>query len=98
MNTALYTDPEEMRATASAVFRLSEEFDKLRAELQTAIADELNTACKGEVADEFTKFYNDQINPRLVEEKERIDLVANTLRSNAENFDSTSETVIATFK
>lgn len=96
-NIALLEDSEEMRATASAVQTLAEDFDGLRASLKNSVESELNTACKGDVADEFTRYYNENIDTKLVAEKERLDGVIATLRASAENFDATAQAVKASF-
>ena len=89
----LYEDADQMRATAGMVQRLAEDFDGLRVQLKASIEDELNTACAGEVADEFTRYYGTNIDPKLVAEKERLDGIVGTLRGSANNFDSATNTV-----
>ena len=96
-NLTLLEDSDEMRATASAIQTLTENFDGLRMNLQTAIAEELNTACAGDVADQFTRYYNENIDTQLVAERERLEGVVATLRSSANNFDNTAATVKSSF-
>ena len=52
-NIALLEDSMEMRQTASAIETLKEDLQRLMTELKASIEEELNNACKGEVADEF---------------------------------------------
>ena len=94
-NIKLLTDPEEMRVAASAVSRLAGEFDRIRLDLKTAIGVKLKSACEGSVATEFTNFYNEKIDTKLVAEKDRQDNVAKTLRDSADNFEGAEKTVIA---
>lgn len=96
-NLTLLEDSEEMRATATAIQTLSEDFDQLRATLKAAIGEELNTACAGDVADEFTRYYNENIDTQLIAEKDRLDGVVTTLRSSANEFDATAEAVKSAF-
>lgn len=96
-NLTLLEDPEEMRQTASAVETLKEDFDGLRTSLKAAIEQELNTACKGEVADEFTKYYNEKIDTQLVAERDRLEGVVQTIRATADRFQETSDAVRSSF-
>lgn len=96
-NLTLLTDPEEMRTVSRAVKALSEDFDGIREGLKTAIGVTLNTECKGDVADEFTKYYNDNIDTKLIIEKETLDRVAAGLLESAANFDDTAAGVKASF-
>ncbi len=96
-NLTLLEDSEEMRSTATAIQTLTEDFDQLRATLKAAIGEELNTACAGDVADEFTRYYNENIDTQLVAEKERLDGVVATLRTSANEFDATAEAVKSAF-
>ncbi len=82
-NDVLLEDVEEIRQASAAVSKLSEEFDRFRVVLKGNVEQELNTACAGDVADEFTKYYNEKIDPVLVQEKDRLDLVATTLNTSA---------------
>lgn len=97
INETLTENPEEIRATAAAVQTLAEDFDGLRIELQRAIGEELNTACAGDVADYFTKYYNDNIDTKLVAEKERLDGVVLNLNNTATEFETTADEVKAAF-
>lgn len=96
-NLALLEDSDQMRITASAVQTLTEDFDGLRMTLKAAIGEELNTACAGDVADEFTRYYNENIDTKLVAERERLEGVVATLRASADNFDSTAAAVKSAF-
>ena len=96
-NTALLTDPEEMRVASRAISTLAEEFDGIREGLKTAIGQTLNEECKCDVANEFTNYYNTNIDTKLVAEKERLDGVAKTLLGSADNFEDTANEVKASF-
>lgn len=96
-NLTLLEDSEEMRTTAAAIETLADDFDGLRATLKAAIGEELNTQCAGDVADEFTRYYNENIDTQLVAEKERLDGVVATLRSSANAFDDTAAAVKSAF-
>ena len=96
-NTTLLTDPEEMRVASRAISTLAEDFDGIRQGLKVAIGETLNNECKGDVADEFTKYYNNNIDTKLVAEKERVDGVAKTLSISADNFEGTANNVKASF-
>ena len=96
-NIALLEDPVEMRQTASAIETLKEDFESLRTTLKGEIENELNTACKGEVADEFTKYYNDNIDTALVAERERLEGIIQTVRTTADRFEETSQSVASSF-
>ena len=96
-NITLLEDPIEMRQTASAIETLKEDFDGLRTTLKASIEDELNTACKGEVADEFTKYYNEKIDTQLVAERDRLENVIQTIRDTADRFEQTSDSVRSSF-
>lgn len=97
-NLALLEDPQEMRATASSVNTLKEDFESLRNRLQKAISEELNTACAGDIADEFTRYYNENINTKLVDERERLNGVVTFLKTNADRLDATNAAVKSSFK
>jgi uncharacterized protein YukE len=96
-NLTLLVDSDEMRVTANAIQTLTEDFDNLRETLKAAIGEELNTACAGDVADEFTRYYNENIDTQLVAERERLEGVIATLRATADNFDSTAAAVKSAF-
>ena len=96
-NIALLEDSMEMRQTASAIETLKEDLQRLMTELKASIEEELNNACKGEVADEFTKMYNEKIHPELVKECDRLSNVVLTIRTTADRFEQTSESVRSTF-
>ena len=96
-NLALLTDPEEMRTVSRAVSALADDFDGIRLGLKTAIGETLNSECAGDVADEFTRYFNENIDVKLIEEKERLDVVAKTLFDSANNFDDTAASVKAGF-
>lgn len=96
-NIALLEDSMEMRQTASAIETLKEDLQHLMTELKASIEEELNNACKGEVADEFTKMYNEKIHPELVKECDRLSNVVLTIRTTADRFEQTSESVRSTF-
>lgn len=97
-NLALLEDSDQMRTTASAVQTLTEDFDGLRTTLKAAIEEELNTACAGDVADEFTRYFNENIDTKLVSEGERLEGVVATLKNSAEFFDRTAAAVKSAFK
>lgn len=96
-NLALLTDPEEMRTVSQAVRTLADDFEGIRLELKTSIEETLNTECKGDVADEFTKYYIDNIDVSLIKEKNNLDNVAKTLLDSACNFEETATNVKARF-
>ena len=96
-NTTLLESPEEMRQTASAVETLKEDFEGLRTSLKTAIQDELRSACAGQVADEFSKYYEEKIDTQLVAERDRLENVIQTLRNTADRFEDTEHTVMSSF-
>ncbi len=96
-NIALLEDPVEMRQTASAIETLKEDFEGLRTTLKAAIEEELNTACKGEVADEFTKYYNENVDKALEAERQRLENVIQTIRNTADRFEETSQSVMSSF-
>ena len=96
-NIALLEDPVEMRQTASAIETLKEDFEGLRTTLKAAIEEELNTACKGEVADEFTKYYNENVDKALEAERQRLENVIQTIRNTAVRFEETSQSVMSSF-
>ena len=96
-NIALLTDPDEMRIVSKAVKTLADDFDGIRLGLKTAIGETLNTECKGDVADEFTRYYNENIDVKLVDEKTRLDGVGETLFDSANNFEDTAASVKAGF-
>ncbi len=96
-NIALLEDPVEMRQTASAIETLKEDLLHLMTELKASIEEELNNTCKGEVADEFTKMYNEKIHPQLVAESERLENVVLTIRTTADRFEQTSDSVRSAF-
>ena len=96
-NLKLLEDPEEMRQTASAVETLKEEFQRLSTDLQTAITEVLKEACAGEVADEFSKYYNENIHTQLVAEGKRLENVVLTIRTTARAFEDTSQAVRNSF-
>ncbi len=96
-NLKLLEDPEEMRQTASAIETLKEEFQRLSTDLQTAIGEVLNQACAGEVADEFTAYYNENIHTKLVAESKRLENVVLTIRTTARAFEDTSQAVRNSF-
>ncbi len=96
-NLALLTDPDEMRIVSNAVAALADDFEVLRKDLKTAIGVTLNTECKGDVADEFTKFYDDNIDVKLIWEKKTLDLVAAGLLESADNFEATAANVKSSF-
>ena len=96
-NIALLEDSMEMRQTASAIETLKEDLQHLMTELKASIEEELNNAWKGEVADEFTKMYNEKIHPELVKECDRLSNVVLTIRTTADRFEQTSESVRSTF-
>ena len=96
-NIALLEDPAEMRQTASAIETLKEDFESLRTTLKGQIENELNTACAGEVADEFTKYYNENVDTALVAERERLENVIQTIRTTADRFEETSRSVMSSF-
>ena len=86
-----------MRQTASAIETLKEDFEGLRTTLKAAIEEELNTACKGEVADEFTKYYNENVDKALEAERQRLENVIQTIRNTADRFEETSQSVMSSF-
>ena len=94
---ALLEDPAEMRQTASAIETLKEDFESLRTTLKGQIENELNTACAGEVADEFTKYYNENVDTALIAERERLEGVIQTIRTTADRFEETSQSVMSSF-
>lgn len=96
-NIALLEDPVEMRQTASAIETLKEDLQRLMTELKASIEEELNNACRGEVADEFTKMYNEKIHPQLEAEAERLENVVLTIRTTANRFEQTSQSVMSSF-
>ena len=96
-NITLLEDSDEMRQTASAIETLKEDFESQRKTLKAAIEDELNTACKGDIADEFTKYYNDKIDTQLVAERERLEVLIGVIRKTADVFDQTGEVVKGSF-
>ena len=96
-NISLLVDPEEMRAVARSVGELTEDFEVCRTDLKRAIGEELETACSGDVAQEFTRYYNENIDTKLVEEKARLDGVVSTLNSSAQGFEDTASAVKASF-
>ncbi len=96
-NLTLLEDPAEMRQTASAIETLKEDFEGLRTSLKGAIENELNTACAGEVADQFTKYYNENVDTALVAERERLENVIQTIRATADRFEQTSQSVMSSF-
>lgn len=96
-NIALLEDVEQIRQASAAVSKLADEFDGFRVELKGKIEQELNTACKGDVADEYTNYYNEKIDPQLQEEKSRLDLVASTLSTTATTMENAENTVKSSF-
>lgn len=96
-NLALIVDPDQMRTVASGVQQLNEEFNKERTELKASFEDELRANCSGDVSDAFANYYAETIDPRLVDEVNRLDGVVATLRASADQFDATAAAVKSAF-
>lgn len=94
-NLALLTDPEEMRTVSRAVSALAEDFDGIRLALKKDIEVSLNSECAGDVADEFTNYFNSKIDLNLSNEKEKLDDVAKKLFESANSFEETEDGVKA---
>ena len=94
----LITDPDDMRHASKAVSELTEEFNAIREELKESIGVTLNEECEGDIAQTFTQYYNDNIDPKLALEKDQLDGATNEIKNSAEDFEDTGNRVKSSFK
>lgn len=95
LDLTLKLNSDEMRDVAGSLDNLISVFDNTRVEMKSAVEQELNETCEGDIAAEFANNYNETVDSGFIEERERLERVSQTLKTAAGNFDDTTATVKA---